>query len=59
MAVVWILGVLFLALIILVPLIERFGPRMSNEEQSKLSRYILPLLAVGLVLQLLFYMFKG
>lgn len=52
-----ILGVLFLTLIIIVPLIERFGPRYTAEESGKLSRFIFPLLAILIVVQLIFYFF--
>lgn len=57
MVVFWILGALFLALIIIVPLIEKFGPRMSKEEIGKIARYILPLAGLLLILQLLAYIF--
>lgn len=53
MVVFWILITLFVALIVIVPLVERFGPRMSDQSVSKLSRYILPLVALLLVIQLL------
>lgn len=52
-----ILGILFLALLVVVPLIERFGKRSSPEEVSNLSRYILPLLALLALLQTLKYFF--
>ena len=55
--IVMILGALFLALVIIVPLVERFGKRHSDEELSKLTRYIFPLIGVLLVLQLLRYLF--
>lgn len=57
MIVFWIIGIVFLSLIILVPLIERFGPRMSSESLGKLSRYFLPLIALLLVLQILNHIF--
>lgn len=41
-----ILGILFLALIIIVPLIERSNMRMSNESMAKMSRWFLPLIAI-------------
>lgn len=52
-----ILGVLFLALIIIVPLIERSKTRISQQDISKISRWILPLVMIALVLQLIRYMF--
>lgn len=57
MVILWILGVLFLALIIFVPLIERFGPRMSEQDVGKISRFVLPLMAIVLILQLLRFIF--
>lgn len=53
MVVLSILGVLFLVLIILVPLAERFAKPMKDEEVSKISRWVLPLVALLLVVQLL------
>ena len=57
MVILWIIGAIFLALIVIVPLIERFGPRLSQENMGKLSRLIFPLLAILLISQLLFYVF--
>lgn len=59
MTLFWILGALFLALIIIIPIIERFGPKVSNENTNKMARYILPLVAILLILQLLSHVFKG
>ncbi len=53
MVVLKILGILFLVLIILVPLMERFTKPMKDEEVSKISRWVLPLVALLLVVQLL------
>jgi len=52
-----ILGVLFLTLFILIPLIERFGRQYSPEELSKLSRWVLPLILVLMLLQAIRYFF--
>ena len=52
-----ILGLLLLALLILVPLIERFGPRPDAEATARLSRWILPLVMLLAVAQLLLYWF--
>lgn len=52
MKVLIILGVLFLALVIIVPLLERSNFRMSGEQMSKLGRWILPLLVVMVIAQL-------
>jgi hypothetical protein len=48
-----ILAVLFIALMVLVPMIERFGPRPSSEQQVKIRRWILPLVGLSLALALL------
>lgn len=53
-----ILGILFLALLIAVPLLERFGKRSSPEEVGKLSRFIFPLLALLALLQTFRYFFS-
>lgn len=44
-----ILGVLFLALVILIPLLEKSGKRMSDETTAKLSRWIFPLFIVAIL----------
>jgi carbon starvation protein CstA len=45
-----ILGVLFLALVIIIPLVEKSNVRMSDETTAKISRWIWPLLIVLIVL---------
>lgn len=57
MTVLIILGVLFLALIIVVPMLEKSKTRFSQEEVAKLSRWIWPLVMILLVVQLIRYMF--
>lgn len=52
-----ILGVLFVALLVIIPLVEKSGMRVSPETTAKLSRFIWPLLIIALVIQLLFVMF--
>ena len=54
-----ILAVLFLALIVLVPLIERFSDRSQSQDYSNLTRWIMPLMAVLIVLQMIGYFFLG
>lgn len=53
MTLLLILSGLLLALIVLLPLIERYAPQPSPETQNRLSRWILPLVALGLVLAML------
>jgi hypothetical protein len=48
-----IIGVLFLALLIVVPLIEKYGKRHSPEELSKITKWIWPLVMIVLVAQLI------
>ena len=55
MTVLFILAVLFIALVVIVPLIERSNFRMSNEQMGKYSRWILPLLIVMGIIRLLMY----
>jgi hypothetical protein len=52
-----ILGVLFVALLVIIPLVEKSGMRVSPETTAKLSRFIWPLLIIALVIQLLFFAF--
>ncbi|MBL3555247.1 MULTISPECIES: hypothetical protein [Marinobacter] len=47
-----ILAVLFLALIIIVPLVEKYAPKGEPRDYSKITRWIIPLMALALVLQL-------
>jgi|TARA_B100001123_G_scaffold424941_1_gene537150 hypothetical protein len=53
MTVIIVIGILFLALAIVIPLLEKSNWRMSSEEQSKLSRWIWPLLMLLLLAQLI------
>jgi len=55
MTVLIILGVLFIALVIMVPLIERSKFRMSNEQMGKLGRWILPLVVIMVIIQLVMH----
>ncbi len=55
MVVLTILGILFLVLIILVPLMERFAKPIKDEDVRKISRWVLPLVALLLVVQLIAY----
>ncbi|QPG04667.1 hypothetical protein IT774_10580 [Salinimonas marina] len=56
MEVLIILGVLFLALLVVVPLIERSNMRISSETASKVARWIWPLIMISLVIQLIYMM---
>ncbi|MGQ8365645.1 hypothetical protein [Glaciecola sp. 1036] len=50
-----ILGVLFLALIIMVPLIDKSGVRMSNESLAKLSKWFMPLVFILIIAAMIKY----
>ncbi|MCH8536972.1 MAG: hypothetical protein LAT66_04285 [Alkalimonas sp.] len=56
--IVIILAVLFLALFLLVTVLEKFGKRHSNEELNKITRFIFPLVAIVLLVQLLVMIFR-
>lgn len=53
MIVLIILAVLFGTLLILVPLLERSKFRMSEQQMSKLWRWVLPLILILIVLRML------
>ncbi|MFQ3237053.1 MAG: hypothetical protein ACI9C4_002628 [Paraglaciecola sp.] len=55
MKVLIILGVLFVALIVIVPLLERSNFRVSGDQMSKMGRWILPLLLIMVTVQLVMY----
>lgn len=55
MTVLIILAVLFIALVVIVPLIERSNFRMSGEQMAKMGRWILPLLVIMVIIQLVMY----
>ncbi len=53
MEVIILLAVLFGALLIVVPLLERSKMRISNEDAAKWARWIWPLMGILLVIQLI------
>ena len=53
-----LLFILFAAVALMVFVLERFGKPMEAEQQSKLSRWVLPLIAILLIAQLLRYYFS-
>ncbi len=55
MTVLYILGLLFIALVVLVPLIERSNFRMDAKQMGKFGRWILPLLVISIVIQIIMY----
>ncbi|WP_218309412.1 hypothetical protein [Alteromonas antoniana] len=59
MEVLILLAVLFGALFIVVPLIERSKMRISNEDAAKWAKWIWPLMGILLVAQLIRLMLQG
>lgn len=55
MTVLIILAVLVIALVVIVPLIERSNFRMSDTQMGKLGRWILPLLVIMVIIQLVMH----
>ena len=55
MEVLAILAVLFIALIVIVPMLEKSSVRISPETQRKFSRWIIPLIFLVLIIQLFMY----
>ena len=52
-----LLLILFAAVAVMVFFLERFGKPMEAEQQAKLSRWVLPLIAMLLIAQLIRYYF--
>lgn len=52
-----ILAVLFLALIIIVPLVEKYAPKDQTRDYSRITRWIIPLMALLIVLQMIRHFF--
>ncbi|MEO9946354.1 MAG: hypothetical protein ABJH28_04885 [Paraglaciecola sp.] len=55
MTILIILGCLFIALLVVIPLIERSGFRMSSEQMGQWGRWVLPLLVILGIVQLVMY----
>ncbi|MBQ4844024.1 hypothetical protein [Pseudoalteromonas sp. MMG005] len=49
-----ILGGLFVALLVLVPLLERYQQKVGLDKMQRYSKYIFPLVMVSLVIKLLY-----
>ncbi len=52
-----ILAVLFLALIIILPLVEKYAPKDDGSSYGNLTRFIFPLVALLIVVQMIRYYF--
>ena len=58
MEVLILLAILFAALFIIIPLIERSNLRISSEDAAKWAKWIWPLLGILLIAQLLRLLFS-
>ena len=58
MEVLILLAVLFGALALIIPLIERSKMRISNEDAAKWAKWIWPLMGILLIVQLLRLLFS-
>ncbi|AOY86813.1 hypothetical protein BKP64_00705 [Marinobacter salinus] len=47
-----ILAVLFVALIIIVPLVEKYAPKGEDRSYGNITRWVIPLVALLILLQL-------
>lgn len=52
-----LLFILFAAVALMVIVLERFGKPMEAEQQAKLSRWVIPLIAILLIAQLMRHYF--
>ncbi|MDG1255725.1 MAG: hypothetical protein P8Q24_10565 [Glaciecola sp.] len=59
MTIIYILVILFLTLFVVTKVIENSKMRISDEDTSKISRWILPLVGVALIVQLIMFMVRG
>lgn len=58
MEVLILLAVLFAALFIIIPLIERSNLRISSDDAAKWAKWIWPLIGILLIVQLLRLLFS-
>ncbi|WP_417516749.1 hypothetical protein [Marinobacter sp.] len=52
-----ILAVLFLSLIVILPLVEKYAPKDEGRSYGNLTRFIFPLVALLIVAQMIRYYF--
>ncbi|SHK30898.1 hypothetical protein SAMN05216369_1462 [Marinobacter antarcticus] len=52
-----ILVILFLALIVILPLVEKYAPKGEERNYGNLTRFIFPLVALLIVIQMIWYYF--
>jgi hypothetical protein len=58
MTIIYILVILFLTLFVVTKVIENSKMRISDEDTSKISRWLLPLVGVALIVQLIMFMLR-
>lgn len=56
MNVLILLLTLFVALVVIIPLIEKSGMRFSPEQTNKMARWIMPLVMVSIVVSLIYHL---
>lgn len=54
-----IIALVFLALFVLIPLLEKYGKQRSPEEVHKIARWITPLMVILIVLSAGRFFFAG
>lgn len=59
MNVLIILGSLIVALLILIPLLEKYQSRIGLDKMQKYGKYILPLVMISIVIRLIYGMVQG
>lgn len=52
-----ILAVLFVALIVILPLVEKYAPNGESRDYGNLTRFIFPLMAVLILAQMIRHFF--
>jgi hypothetical protein len=56
MAILGILAILFVALIVIIPMLEKSSVRISPQTQAKFMKWAIPLIVILLLVQLFMYM---
>lgn len=49
---------LFVALIVIIPLIEKSGVRFSDQHTAKIARWIWPLVMISMVVSLIYHLVR-
>ncbi|MCG9759701.1 MULTISPECIES: hypothetical protein [Pseudoalteromonas] len=59
MNVVILLVSLVIALVVLIPLLEKYQQRLGLDKMQKYAKYVLPLLMVTLIIKLIYVLMVG